>query len=202
MGNTTSDTEQIILQAARQEFISKGYDGARMQAIATEAGINKALVHYYFRSKQKLFDAVFLEVFAKILPQVDHLTDGTVDIFTGLHSFISGYIDVIIQNPHIPGFILHELNRNQDGIARLFAPKMLQLQLFVARLEQEMQLGNIKTMDANHLFANILGLCIFPFIARPILQLMLMNDDTARWQQFVAERKEEVYQFIYNSIQP
>jgi AcrR family transcriptional regulator len=202
MNSPTSDTEQSILEAARQEFIRKGYDGARMQAIATQAGINKALVHYYFRSKQQLFEAVFLEAFAKILPHVDHVTESTDDIFTGLRRFIAGYIDVIIENPHIPGFILHELNRNQDRLSHIFSPKMSQLQLFVARLEQEMQQGNLKTMNANHLFVNILGLCVFPFVARPILQLLLMNDDATSWQQFVAGRKEEVYQFIYNSIKP
>lgn len=200
MTDYSSNTEKAILAAARKIFTEKGKDGTRMQEIADEAGINKAMLHYYFRNKQRLFEAVFMEAFQKILPQINRIVTSENDFFETLEIFIVNYINLIIDNPHIPGFILHELSQNPDNIAKMMGEQMPFVQNVITKIEIEIQNGNIKPIDPRQIFVNIIGLCIFPFVARPILQTALFNSDKIAYQQFLADRKTEVFTFIYNSI--
>ncbi|NTW33144.1 MAG: TetR/AcrR family transcriptional regulator, partial [Bacteroidetes bacterium] len=104
-------TEKLILKAAKKVFIDKGFDGARMQEIADLAGINKALLHYYFRSKEKMFDAVFEDVFMQFLPEVTEVMNSEITLFDKIKTFVDVYITALLKNPHIPIFVLHELSR-------------------------------------------------------------------------------------------
>ena len=100
-------TEKLIMEAAKKIFGRKGLDGARMQEIADEAGINKALVHYYFRSKEKLFEAVVNETFLSFFPKVLSLmSNPSISLFKKIESFVNLYISLIQENPHIPGFMV------------------------------------------------------------------------------------------------
>ncbi len=202
MTGFSSNTEQAILFAARKVFIEKGKDGARMQEIANEAGINKALLHYYFRSKQKLFEAVFLEAFDKFLPQTEILISSNKPFFEVLKSFIENYIGLILENPHIPGFILHELSQNPDNIAQFISSRVNHLPVLIEKIREEMDQGNIKPMDPMQILVNIIGLCVFPFVARPIIQAVFFQGDNTAYETFLQERKNEVYNFILNSIKP
>ena len=202
MADFSSNTEQNILVAARKVFIEKGKDGARMQEIANEAGINKALLHYYFRSKQKLFEAVFLEAFDKFLPQTELLISSNKPFFEVLKSFIENYIDLILENPHIPGFILHELSQNPENIAQFISSRVNYLPVLIEKIREEMTQGKIKPMDPRQIMVNIIGLCVFPFVARPIIKAVFFQDDNTAYEIFLQERKNEVYNFILNSIKP
>ena len=109
-----TSTEEKIFIAATTEFITKGFDGARMQEIANKAGINKALLHYYFRSKEKLFKTIFVQIISKIRPVLIEFFTEKVPLETKVTKFVSGYIDFISENPHIPIFVLNELRNNPD----------------------------------------------------------------------------------------
>ena len=102
------NSEEKILNAAQSVFIQKGMDGARMQEIADEAGINKALLHYYFRTKQKLFEAILKKVFSNILPNLMDMVHSDLPIEEKLGIFIENYIDLLMENPYLPNFILKE----------------------------------------------------------------------------------------------
>ncbi|OIP04686.1 MAG: hypothetical protein AUJ97_02380 [Bacteroidetes bacterium CG2_30_32_10] len=194
------NTEKTILEAAKRVFLAKGFDGARMQEIADEAKINKSLVHYYFRSKDKLFDAIFEEAFSQFIPKVAETMASDKDIFEKITIFVDTYIEMFINNPHIPTFILHEINRNPDRIVDLLKNSKINPSLFVVSIMQEMQNGAIKPLHPLHLIINMISLCVFPFAAKPIIKGFILNNDEALFNQFIAERKKEVTAFIIRSI--
>src|ERR1700759_4757996 len=104
-------TEEKILSAAKKVFLTKGMDGARMQDIADEAGINKALLHYYFRSKDKLFEQIFLDVAGALLPRIFAILESDRGLFEKIESFCDEYISQLIETPYVPIFILNEIHR-------------------------------------------------------------------------------------------
>ena len=200
MSEYSSNTEKAILQAARKIFTEKGKEGARMQEIADSAGINKALLHYYFRNKQRLFEAVFLEAFEKIIPHLITIIESDKSFTEVLKLFIDKYITLILDNPHLPGFILHELSRNPENIAFLLEQRVANINKLTEKINTEISNGNIKPIDPKQIIVNVIGLCVFPFIARPIIQKVFFEGDNDAYDQFLNERKTEVYNFIYNSI--
>ena len=200
---TTQDktTETLILDTARQIFIEKGFDGARMQEIADKAGINKALLHYYYRSKQKLFEAIFDESFQKIIPRILEFMGSSDSLALKIEQFVSSYIDILIENPHLPSFVLHELNRNPHRIGNMVLESGINPNLIKNHLAEQMSKENYKSIDAQELVVNMISLCIFPFVARPILQTVLFDKDPEKYKQFIGNRKKEVTRFILRALE-
>ncbi len=194
------NTEKKILNAAKSVFQAKGMDGARMQEIANTAGINKAMLHYYYRSKQLLFDAVFYNAFSLLAPQLNAILNDDSSIDEKIKNFTSNYISFIIKHPYLPNFIIQELNRNQDFILKLKENKGFpKLDKFKKQVDDEVKKGIIKPISAEQLFINILALNIFPFVAKPLI-MVLTNTDSKTYKQLMEDRKIEVADFIINSI--
>ncbi|MBN2173686.1 MAG: TetR/AcrR family transcriptional regulator [Bacteroidales bacterium] len=194
------NTEQKILEAAKSVFIVKGLEGARMQEIADEAGINKALLHYYYRTKDKLFEAVFREAFYKLVPNIVELLKTDMPLFDKIRHFVKTYIDIFFENPFIPGFVLHELSRNPQRIVNLISNIGIEPKVFADQINEEVRLGKIKPIDPYQLIVNMLAMCIFPFAATPIIKNIIFKSDEKSFHQFMLERKDEVPEFIINSI--
>ena len=112
-------TEEQILEAAQKIFQAKGMDGARMQEIADKASINKAMLHYYYRSKQLLFEAVFKKSFALLAPQLNAILNDDSSLEDKIKNFTHNYISFIIKHPYLPNFIIQELNRNPEFIKKI-----------------------------------------------------------------------------------
>ena len=112
--NKNINTEEKILQAANNVFQTKGMAGARMQEIADKAGINKAMLHYYYRSKQRLFEAVFNNTFSLLAPQLNNILNDDSSIEVKVRNFTSNYIGFVIKHPYLPNFIIQELNRSEE----------------------------------------------------------------------------------------
>jgi AcrR family transcriptional regulator len=195
-----TDTEQIILMAAKEVFFKKGYDGARMQEIADEAGMNKALLHYYFRSKDKLFEAIFNDAFQKFIPRVVEKMNSDASFEEKIETFVENYITTIIEVPQIPIFVLTELHRNPERIVGMMKRMGVQPQLIFASMQKNMDEGKIRVTNPRHLLINIIALCVFPFAAKPLLQNMLFDNNSGDYHEFLLERKKEVCQFIINSV--
>lgn len=194
-------TEEKIYEAARKIFILKGMDGARMQEIADEAGINKALLHYYFRSKDNLFKAVFKDIFTKFFDKVRFSLFSDAPTKEKLIFFIDNYIDMIHSNPYVPQFIINEINRDPKVLKTLMfesgvEPQTL-LELFVSQKKVSSSL--IKD-DPRHIVLSILGMLIFPFVARPLLQSIYFDDNPEEYDHFLNERKEIVKKMILKMI--
>ena len=200
MSEKELNTEQAILQAAKKIFIRKGMDGARMQEIADEAGINKALLHYYFRSKDKLFEAIFQDAILKFIPGMMEMLQSDLPLFKKIEIFTGNYIDAFIENPFIPGFIMHELSRDPSKIAAMVKNSGVRPEAFISQINKEIKAGSIVPIDPYHLIVNILSMCIFPFAARPILLNVLFRNDPEALAGFIAKRKKEVPEFIINAI--
>jgi AcrR family transcriptional regulator len=172
----SSTTEARILAGARQEFIEQGLKGARMQSIASRSGVNKALLHYYFRSKERLYQAVFRDIMQTMQRAMKaHLSGmelkGGIRPF--LHGFITTYITTLRDNADFPRFILREIaegGNNMPKVIEMLAPSVRDVPPRINKLlKKEMDSGNIRRMDPLHLMLNVLGVCIFTFIAQPIL---------------------------------
>ncbi len=189
-----------ILNAAKEIFERKGMAAARMQEIADEAGINKAMLHYYYRSKQLLFEAVFKSAFSMLAPQLNEIINADTSIFEKIRNFSSNYISFVIKHPYLPNFIIQELNRNPDFVKKLVAEKNFpNISKFKQQVNEKVADGIIKPIKAEQLFINIISLNIFPFIGA-LLLTGFINVNEEAYKQLMEERKTEVADFIINAI--
>ncbi|TYB76674.1 TetR/AcrR family transcriptional regulator [Bizionia gelidisalsuginis] len=194
------NTEEQILIAAKSVFQSKGMNGARMQEIADNAGINKAMLHYYYRSKQLLFEAVFNHAFSLLAPQLNAILNDDASIEEKIKNFTLNYTTFMMKHPYLPNFIIQELNRNEDFIEKLKENTGFpNLEKFKINVQEEINQGLIKPIDADQLFVNIIALNIFPFLGKPLIKA-LTNKDEKSYKTFVESRKSDVANFIINSI--
>lgn len=194
------NTEEQILTAAKDVFQTKGMDGARMQEIADKAGINKAMLHYYYRSKQLLFEAVFKNAFSLLAPQLNKILNDNSSIEDKVKNFSSNYISFIIKHPYLPNFIIQELNRNPDFIKNIQENNsILNIDKFKAQVALEVEKGILKPTKGDQLFINILALNIFPFVAKPLVKAFVKTDDQG-FKKLMEQRKTEVSEFIIHSI--
>ncbi len=200
MKQKKDNTEEKILNAAREVFIRKGMEGARMQEIADEAGINKALLHYYFRTKEKLFDAIFFNIVKFAFPSLTSIAQEKTDFVPKLNKIIDTYFDLLLNHPFLPGFIIKELNRDPSGLFELITKHGLSPDYILAPIEQAMDCGEIKRMDPRHLVINIVSMCVFPFAVRPIMNYLLFKDDKEAMMAFYNERAEVIKKFVIDSI--
>jgi AcrR family transcriptional regulator len=193
-------TEQRILDAAKKVFVKEGMAGARMQDIADAAGINKAMLHYYFRSKEKLFETIFIEVAQHFFPKIMMIFESDQGLFKKIEMFAAEYIDQMKLTPYLPIFILNEINRQPETfIKKMMGNRVPPVKRFFEDVEKEIKKGVIKPIDGAQLLLNIISLCIFPFVARPMFQ-MVMNMDRAMFDKMLEQRKKEVPEFIIESI--
>ena len=194
------NTELGILNAAKEVFQEKGMAGSRMQEIADKAKINKSMLHYYYRSKQLLFEAVFKNAFRLLAPQLNKVLNDDSELFDKIRNFTNNYISFVIAHPYIPNFVIQELNKNPDFIDRLRKEKDFPtLKKFKIQVEEAIDSGIIKPIEPEQLFINIISLNIFPFIAAPLLQ-GLINVTEKEYRELMERRKTEVADFIINSI--
>ena len=200
MNAKNENTEQQILSAAKCVFQQKGMDGARMQEIADEAGINKALLHYYYRSKQLLFEAVFKAAFLSLIPQLSKILDNDLPLEEKIRTFAANYIQFVAEHPYLPNFIIQEINKNPQFIRKILDNKDFpSIEKFKAQVKMEIEKGTIKIIKAEQLFINLMALNVFPFIAAPLIKGVLKMDDKT-FKQMMEDRKTEVGDFIINSI--
>ena len=170
-----TNTEQRILEAAKKVFVRKGMTGARMQDIADEAGINKALLHYYFRNKEKLFEMIFIEAASRLFPRINQLFTAELPLFEKIERFCHEYIDIVKSNPYLPLFVLNEINQNPEHFLQKFwkgehKPNPTHL---LNQIAEEVQRGTIRPIHPVNLLINLVSMTIFPFMAKPMLEANL-----------------------------
>ncbi len=195
------NAEERILLAARSVFTTRGMAGARMQDIADRAGINKALLHYYFRDKDKLFEKIFLQEAQLFFPKINTIFRSDKPLFEKIHQFVAEYTDEMIRNPYLPWFVLNEINRDPDEfLYKIWGSDNLpKAQFFLQQVEREIRKKSIRKISPVQLLMHMLSLTIFPFIARP----MFLRNLGMSEKQFIAlveQRKTEVPEFIIMSI--
>ncbi len=195
-----TETSDKILQAARKIFLVKGMSGARMQDIADAAGINKALVHYYFRNKETLFKTILLEEAKKFFPKLNLVFESDQPLFTKIEQFAAAYIDEILENPFLPLFIINQINQDTDHFLRdILSRNQPRPHALLRQIETEVKKGTIRPIAPEQLLMNLVSLCIFPFMAKPMLNRTLGINDK-KFRELMEARKTEVPRFIIAAI--
>lgn len=183
-------TEEKIRNAARIVFYRKGFAATRTRDIAEEAGINLALLNYYFRSKQKLFELIMVETLTNFAQSMRTVVDNeqtTLD--EKVQEVASRYIDLILKEPEIPTFIVSEIRNNpKELLVKLPVRETISGSVFFKQHRQAVELGEITEPNPLHFLMNVIGLIVFPFIAKPLL-LGVGNLDDAQFNQMMQERK-------------
>jgi TetR/AcrR family transcriptional regulator len=187
MSSEIESTEEKILIAAEEIFLRDGYSGSRMQDIADLAGINKALLHYYFRSKDKLFERIFDKKAGVMFPVMEELFEIEMPFTDLLCIYVEKYMELLIANPFLPLFIITTVNKpnGQDFIKKLpFAINRKLMEVY----SKEVATGKIRPMNPLHLILSVFSMCAFPFMAKPVLMQMADAND----EQFIALMKNRV----------
>jgi AcrR family transcriptional regulator len=189
-------TEEKIKQAARRLFTERGFAAVKTRDIAAEAGINLALLNYYFRSKAKLFDIIMIENFEQFVQQlIPILGDENLPLDEILQRVTASYIDMLKHNPDLPFFIMNEMRNDSTKLA-FVREKMAHVRgAFLKRVENTLIDRKITASEIGHMMMNFMGLIIFPFVAQPIL--MKVNGFSKKeFDSLMEERKKLVPKWL------
>jgi len=194
-------TEEKIFEAATDVFVEKGMDGARMQDIATHAGINKALLHYYFRTKDQLFSKVFEKIAKRMFSKFAPVFDENLTLEEKIRFFFNAHISFMKDNPRLPGFILNEINRNPARIKKLLSTIEFRKiwTLLKSQHKNELDKYNITEENLPQIMTTIASMSVFPFAARGILEGIFQNMDVD-FDRYIEERKEFAAEFVIKAI--
>lgn len=204
------DTEQRILDAAHAVFLRRGTAGARTQEIAKEAGVNSALLHYYFRSKERLADAVFQRAAGELLPTVIRILGSDAELETKVEQVVDVELRQLLKTPYLPGYILSELAHHPERVRQLFStvtgmtPSEIGARVFKvlgAQINARVRAGRMHPIAPEQLAVNLLALCVFPFAARPMV-MALLGLDQAGFTQFIERRRKELAPFFLRALRP
>jgi len=194
------ETEEQILNAAKQVFQHHGFAGARMQAIADEAGINKSMLHYYFRSKDKLFQKVFQQSMREFFPKIFEVLNAGIDLDSKVKKLVDTYYTMFLKHPHLPRFVIHEMNQHPERFKKFMQHNGMEIpSSFIEQIEKEVKAGRIKEIEPREFIINTIGLCVFPLIARPMIETVFNMDD-GQYKDFLENRKKELPSFILNAV--
>lgn len=199
MVNSQLNTEGKILEAAKKVFHQKGFEGARMQEIANEAGINKALLHYYFRNKENLFESVFRDAFSSFMGRAREIFLSDQPLAGKIEAFITQYLEVIAHNSYIPWFILNGMYERPGRMKAIFEQAGINPPQLMEFLRLQIRKEYRSDIDPFHVWLNVLSLCVFPVIAKPlILEIFRLTEE--HYQQILEQRKKEVPQFFMQAL--
>jgi AcrR family transcriptional regulator len=196
--------EQQILAAAEQEFLTRGYDGARTTSIAQAAGVTHAMLHYYFRTKEQLFERIVDEKFETMSHSMFAIMgDPSLPIVERIKGGIEAHFDFVAQNPLLPRFVINEIISRPERYDVLYKRVGAIIDNVYSGLQSEInrsaERGEIERVDIKMLFISIMSLNIFTFLAYPFME-PLMGELMVNRERFLAERKAENIETILRRI--
>lgn len=198
-----NQSEKAILSAARNVFTRKGYAAARMDDIAKEAGINRALLHYYFRSKERMFDIIFKQRIKEFFSGLASIMFSDLTLIDKIKAIVEHDIDMISAQPDLPIFIMQELTQNPQRLIDYAhgagADPGLMMKTLNAQIKEASGVKTIRNIDGGQLLINIMSLSIYPFIAKPMIKAMHGMDDV-KFDKMMKKRKTEVADFIIDAL--
>ncbi len=210
MAEREKETEERILEAAHTVFLRRGTAGARMQEIAEEAGVNQALLHYYYRNKAALAEAVFVRAARSLMPPVVATLSADLPLEAKVERVVALEIDNLLRSPFLPGYILSELNHDPARAGQLAraligdhvnaaVPDMFGA--LARQITEAVDAGTMRPITPDQFVVNLLSLCIFPFAARPMLEFLL-GTGGGTFEDFIARRRTELPRFFLNALRP
>ncbi|MDR1346145.1 MAG: TetR/AcrR family transcriptional regulator [Bacteroidales bacterium] len=199
-------TEQIILEAAEAEFLEKGYGNTKMVAIAKRAGVSHSMLHYYFKTKENLFQTIFLKKMQSFLQLLEGIFIRKLPFTETVRFIIETLFHFAEQNPQLPYFILNEIllnKKNRTLFLSIISPKIINN---FSRLEKilinEIKKGAVRPIKPFDLMLNIISLNIFTFISLPVWEEIFSLRDKKMMKKMLDERRESNVQFVLNALKP
>jgi len=207
---STEETERRILDAAHEVFVRAGTAGARTLEIAKEAGVNPALLHYYFRTKERLAEAVFRRAAGQLLPAVVRILGSDATLEDKVEQVVQVELEFLSKAPYLPAYILSELAHHPDRAPQLIAavtgevPVALGTQVrtvLAKQIDARVRNRTMHPISPDQFAVNLLALCVFPFAARPLL-MALFGIDQKGFEQFIDRRRRELAPFFLRALRP
>ena len=191
MRSDTADCiEARIVEAARALFIEKGYADASMSDIAAAAGIKRSTLHYYFRTKDRLFQAIFADIVREIFPRIQVILEKKTPFMERLNAVIDEYMALFRANPALPQFIIGEIQRDVHHLIRVLHE--LEVEGYICtikrRLVDEIQRGELRRVPLRDFFLTFYSLVIFPTLTRNLIETLLLEDGE-RYDDFIRQWK-------------
>lgn len=196
MTGEAQDTETKIKEVARRVFLDYGYDGAKIRQIADEAGVNLAMVNYYFRSKEQLFKSIYMETFREFIGRIAVLVNEETPLEVKIWKIVDRYTDFILENPSVPTFIFSQMR--QDGptfFQEMNMKGLIEGSYFRRQLIEEAEKGNIRPVEPIQVIVTIMSNIVFPVMAQPIISYVGALDNGG-FRQFMETRKRMVPEMI------
>lgn len=191
--------EAKILDAAKEMFIEKGFAETSMSGIAAKVGINRPVLHYYFRTKEKMFDAVFGGIIQYIVPKIQNIIQNKdVPVAKRISEVVDTYYKLYEENPYIPMFIITEMHRNTDFMVQTIQSLgiMDSFDKVVESLQEEMAQGKLKSVPIKMVFLSFFGLLTFPFLSKDLSMRLILDKDESfeelinEWKPYVVSQME------------
>ena len=207
---STEETERRILDAAHAVFVRAGTAGARTLEIAKAAGVNPALLHYYFRTKERLAEAVFRRAAGQLLPAVIRILASDATLEDKVEQVVEVELQFLSKAPYLPAYILSELAHHPDRAPQLVAavtgeaPAALGAQVrtvLAKQIDARVRERTMHPISPDQFAVNLLALCVFPFAARPLFMAMFGIDQKG-FEQFIDRRRKELAPFFLRALRP
>lgn len=194
------NTEQKIFDAATELFLEKGVDRTSVREIAAKAGINLALMNYYFRSKENLFNAIFSSLVKKNSEELIRILDSNLELEEKIRQYVNVYIDMLSENPLLVSFVMAILHRSRERITEMKAVSSLYAtEKFTQQVLDEGRKGNIRRTDPSQLFVDMLSLVAFPFAIKTLIQDKNSLSEK-EFQAYIDERKQRIPEMLIDSM--
>jgi len=202
MGAEEAQTEKLIKEKARILFFQKGFLNATTQEIADEAGVNRALIHYYFRSREQMLEMLLDETLLEKKERVRNILTSDLTFREKIANYINAVVDYGLTYPYLDNFIISETARRPDKV-KLFCSKdrITSSDLIRKQLEEEITKGKIAPISPEHFMVNLSALCNYPLLAKVVLQTIHGMTDAA-YHKFLIERKRIIFRTIFNEEMP
>lgn len=195
-------TEMLIRKTARQLFFQKGFLKATTQQIADEAGVNRALIHYYFRSREQLLDTLLEESVVEKKEKLRSILTSSLTFREKIAKYIDVIIDRGIEYPFLDNFIATEMARHPEKLKILCAKDRFKSDELIQKdLDEEIKNGNIAPITAQHFMINLSSLCAYPLLAKSIIQTVHGMSDAA-YKKFLVDRKQVIFRTLFNEAIP
>ena len=206
MNTANLNTEQLILEAAEAEFLEKGFGNAKTIAIAKRAGVSHSMLHYYFRTKEKLFQMIFRQKMQNLLQPIRIIFDQNLSFNDIMRQIIETQFIFLTKEPHLPLFVFNEILQNKSNRDLVFELVLPHVTEFLNKIEQMLNLeinkGTIRPISVRDLMMNALSINISTFIAMPIISEIIQIKDKNEMETILNKRMESNVQFVLNALRP
>jgi len=200
-----TDIETKIIEAAKGVFVRKGYVQTTMSDVANEVGMGRTALHYYFRTKEMLFSAIFGQLLGALLPNIQRVMDSEGTMLDKMPRIIEEYASIIQKNKRLPVFIISEINRDPNHMYQIFLKKTELIQPIIqlrAQLAREMEEGIIRKMPLIDILTSVLSMMVFPLLVQDPLTKVFLGGEETQFDKYITERTPRIINMVLLLLTP